>query len=85
MNTLTQSEVFFMISSIGFIVLGGFVGVFLFYLIKAINTLIRILNLIEKDVNKIGDTTKDLIDDVRESPIFRLVLGKKRSSQKTLK
>jgi len=82
MNTLLQAQVFFFISSVGFIVLGILVAVFLFYLIRATDTLSRILERIEKDVNNIGDTTKEALEDMRDSVIFRFIFGKKKKSRK---
>lgn len=82
METAQQSEIFFLISSIGFVILGILFAVFLFYLIRALNTFSRILSLIEKDVNQIGDATKEILEDVRDSSVFRLILGKRRRASK---
>jgi len=82
MNTLLQAQVFFFISSVGFIVLGILVAVFLFYLIRATDTLSRILKQIEKDVNNIGDITKEMLEDIRDNPIFNFLFGKKKKSRK---
>lgn len=82
MDTFLQMQVFFFISSVGFIVLGILVAVFLFYLIRATDTLSRILEQIEKDVNNIGDTTKEALNDMRDSTIFRFIFGKKKKSRK---
>jgi len=78
MNTLLQSQVFFFISSIGFIFLWILVAIFLFYLIRATNTFSRIMDRVEKDVDNIGDTTKEMLNDVRDSAVFNLLLGKKK-------
>jgi large-conductance mechanosensitive channel len=82
MNTLLQSQVFFFISSVGFIILGVFVAVFLFYLIRATNTFSRILEQIEDDIDNIGDTTKEMVEDIRDSAVFGFLFRKKRKELK---
>ncbi|OGI64914.1 hypothetical protein A3H53_03890 [Candidatus Nomurabacteria bacterium RIFCSPLOWO2_02_FULL_40_10] len=44
MDAILQSEIFFFISSVGFIFLWILVAIFLIYLIRATNTFSRILN-----------------------------------------
>ena len=82
MSTLTQSEIFFFISSVGFVVLWILVVIFLVYLIRVMHTFSRILKQIEKDIDKISDTTKDILLDMRESTVFRFIFGKKRKGRK---
>ncbi len=77
MTTIMQSQVFFFISSIGFILLGILSVVILIYLIYLLNLFSRILKIIEKDINSIGDTTKDMIYEIRDSNIYRFVFGHK--------
>ena len=78
----TQTDIFFLISSIGFITLWILVVIFLIYLIRAMNTFSRILEQIEKGINDIGDTTKDMLEDMRDSAVFRFIFGKKRKGRK---
>lgn len=78
----TQSDIFFFISSIGFVTLWVLIAIFLVYLIRAMHILSRILNQIEKGINDIGDTTKDMLEDMRESAVFRFIFGKKRKGRK---
>lgn len=82
MNTLLQSEVFFFISSVGFVILGVFVAVFLFYLIRATNTFSRILERAEEDIDSMGDITKEMLEDVRDSAVFGFLFRKKRRQHK---
>ena len=76
MDTLLQMQVFFFISSVGFIFLWVLVAIFLFYLVRAINTFSRIMDRIEKDMNNLSDSTKDLFEDMRNSIIFNFLFGK---------
>ena len=78
----TQSDIFFFISSIGFVTLWILIAIFLVYLIRAMHILSRILEQIEKGINDIGDTTKDMIEDMRDSAVFRFIFGKKRKGRK---
>jgi amino acid permease len=82
MSTLLQSQVFFFISSVGFVVLWILVAIFLFYLIRATRIFSRIMEKVEKDINNIGDTTKELLEDMRDSIIFNFLFGKKRRKSK---
>lgn len=78
MDSLSQSQVFFFISSIGFIFLWILAMIFLFYLIRATDTFSRILKKIEKDIDNVGDTTKEMIEEVRDSSLFGFFLRKKK-------
>ncbi|MFA5840660.1 MAG: hypothetical protein WC847_00055 [Candidatus Paceibacterota bacterium] len=82
MNALLQMQVFFFISSIGFVIVGILAAIFLFYLIRATNTFSRILEKAEKDINDIGDATKEVLDDMRDSAVFNFLFGKKRKHRK---
>lgn len=82
MDTQAQTQVFFFISSVGFVVLWIFVAIFLFYLIRATNTLSKILEKAEKDINDIGETTKEIIEEIRDNKIFNFLFGKRKKSRK---
>ncbi|MBI5139423.1 hypothetical protein HZA26_02330 [Candidatus Nomurabacteria bacterium] len=87
MDTNTQAEMFFLISSVGFVVLWILVAIFLFYLIRATHTFSRIIEKIEKDVNTIGDTTKEMISELRDNAFASLMnfLFKKKKKKTTSK
>ena len=70
MDTLLQSQVFFFISSVGFVTLWIMVAILLFQLIRATSSFNRIISKIEKNVDDIGDTTKEMLEDLRDSTIF---------------
>ena len=81
MTTLMQSDIFFFISSIGFIIFGVLVVIILIYIIRALYSFSRILRKVEKDINDIGDTTKDMLDDMRESSVFQFLFRHKRKQK----
>lgn len=82
MDTLLQSQVFFFISSVGFVVLWILAAIFLFYLIRATNTFSKIIDKVEKDVDSIGDTTKEMLEEVRDSTVFNFLFRKKKKRRK---
>lgn len=82
MDTQAQTQIFFFISSVGFVMLWILTAVFLFYLIRATNTLSRILDKAEKDINDLGETTKEIIEEIRDNKVFNFLFWKKRKSRK---
>ena len=82
MDTLAQSEIFFMISSAGFVLLWILAIIFLIYLIRAMRVFSRIMEKVEKDIDKIGDTTRDILSDIRDSAVFQFFFKKKRKGRK---
>ncbi len=82
MDPISQSQVFFLISSIGFVLLWVFVAVLLFYFIRAVKTFSRIMDMVERNIDTVGDTTKEMLEDVRESAVFSFLFRKKRKSRK---
>ncbi len=80
MDTATQSQIFFLISSIGFIILGVLAAVLLVYLIRISHTFARIIERAEGDIDKIGDTTKEMLEEVRDSSLFQFLFkfGKRK-------
>ncbi|MFA6257827.1 MAG: hypothetical protein WC671_02330, partial [Candidatus Paceibacterota bacterium] len=58
------------------------VAIFLFYLIRITRTFSRIMDKTESNINKIGDTTKEMLEDLRDSALFNFFLRKKKKSRK---
>ena len=82
MYAASNSEIFFFISSIGFVFLWALMAIFLIYLIRATDTFSRIMERVEKDVDNIGDTTKEMLVEVKDSFIFNLLFRKKKKHPK---
>jgi len=78
MNTTSHAGIFFVISSIGFIIIFILLAVALLYLIKLLKSVARISTKIEKDIDNIGDTAKDFVMQLWDSTIFSWVFGKKK-------
>ncbi len=82
MDTSTQVQTFFFISSVGFVILWILLAIFLFYLIRAMATLSRVMDKLENDINKIGDATKEVLTSVKDSMVFNLLFKKKKKTAK---
>ncbi|OGI95374.1 hypothetical protein A2917_02305 [Candidatus Nomurabacteria bacterium RIFCSPLOWO2_01_FULL_42_17] len=82
MDAIIESQIFFFISSVGFVVLGIMAFIFLFYLIRATNVLSEIMRKVEKDIDSIGDTTKEMLEEVRHSVIFNFLFRRKKKHRK---
>lgn len=78
MTSFAHADIFFFISSIGFVVfiIGGVI--LLVFCIRAVSSVNSILEKIDSNVDSIGDATKDLIDDLRHNVIFRMLFGPKK-------
>lgn len=82
MDSFSQMHIFFLISSLGFIILFILVAVLLLYAIRSVNTAKRILEKVEKNVDNIGDTAKDMLEDLRNNIIFKFLFGRKKKRRK---
>jgi len=82
MDSFAQMHIFFLISSVGFVVLFVFVAVFLYYSIRAARTFSEILEKVDRGVDHISDTTKDVIEDMRDSMIFNFLFRRKKKRRK---
>jgi biopolymer transport protein ExbB/TolQ len=78
MTNLMQSQIFFFISSIGFVVLGILSIIILIYILRALQTLSRILNKAEKDTSSVGDIVREILEDIRNSGLFKFLFGNKK-------
>lgn len=82
MTTIMQSEIFFFISSVGFVIIAILAAAALILILRALHIFSDILKKVEKDIDSIGDTTKEMLEDMRDSSVFRFLFKKKRK-QKT--
>jgi large-conductance mechanosensitive channel len=78
MDTNTQTQIFFMISSIGFVLLWILTAIFLFFLVKAMRSFSRMAEKLENGIDKISDTAMDIVEDVRDNLIYRFLFGSKK-------
>lgn len=78
MTDIIQSQIFFFISSVGFIVLGILAVIVLIYILRALNSFSNILKKAEKDINSVGDTTKEMLEEIQDSNVFQFLFKRKR-------
>ena len=83
METLSQSEIFFLISSISFVVLWILVAILLFYLIRVVRIFGRIIEKVEGDIDKVGDMTKEMLEEMKGSAVWAFLFRKKRERRKS--
>ncbi len=78
MNSLQNADMFFFLSSIGFVILFILASILLFYIIKATRSFATLIEKIEENVDSVGDAGMELIEDMRQSVAFRFLFGSKR-------
>ena len=82
MNTIAQSEVFFIISSVGFVLLWILLAICMIYVIRIMHLITRIMKKAEDGIIQMNDTANDMLEDIHDSAVFRFVFGKKHTHRK---
>lgn len=77
-----KSEIFFFISSLGFIILFVFIVVLLYYLIKISRTFSRITNKIENNINNTENFVREIIKLFKENIILQSIFNKNNKNKK---
>lgn len=78
MNTLIHADIFFVIASVGFVILAGLAVVALIYFIGILRSIKHMAQKIEGDVESISTDAKEFFHDVRSSGIYRMFFGRKK-------
>lgn len=78
METLVHANIFFYISSIGFIILFTLLTIIAIYIISIVINIHKIITRIRQDIENIGDTAKELVEDLYENSFFSLFFKKKK-------
>jgi hypothetical protein len=82
MNSFMEAQMFFFISSVGFVILGVLAAIILVEGVFVVASFLRIMSKIEGNINDISDTTRELIEDMRDSMVFRLLFKPRRKFKK---
>ncbi len=85
MNALMESQVFFFVSSIGFVILGILIAIIFIQCIRVMNIFSKIMLKVEENVNDISETTREFIEDMQHSILFRLLFPVRRKRHNTKK
>lgn len=73
-----QSEIFFFIASIGFVIIGIVIFILVVNSIKVARSLLRIVEHIESSMDEISDATTELIEELRNNIFFRMLCHAKK-------
>jgi hypothetical protein len=83
MTDLLQMRVFFFISSIGFVVVTILVSILLVRIIRITHAFEILLAKASAQIATIGDTTKEMIDDIHDSTFFNFLFKGRSKHTKT--
>jgi hypothetical protein len=83
MENLIQSEIFFFISSVSFIILTILLGVAVIYIISILQDFKSISRKIKNGADYAGDHMEELAKNIEESSFYKFIFGKKRKSRKS--
>ncbi len=78
MPSFIHADIFFFISSIGFVTLFIILVVLLYYIVKATRSFTDLIIKIEENVDSVGDAGRDLIDDMRNSIAFKFLFRSRK-------
>lgn len=78
MNSLVHADIFFFISSIGFILLFVLAIVALVYVVGILAGIKRIASRLEHSIDHMSDEAKEFFADIQDSVVYRLIFRKKR-------
>lgn len=78
MDSLMHADIFFFISSLGFILLFIILAIVLLYILKAVRLFTNLTEKISENIDEVGDAGRDLIDDMRGSTVFKFLFRPSR-------
>ena len=82
MESIQNANIFFLISSIGFVALFVILAAVGIYLIRIFKTVARITEKVERDIDTIGDTAREFVLDLQHSSLFSLLFRKRKKYTK---
>jgi len=82
MNNLLHADIFFFVSTIGFIVCFILFIILAVYLIQIARSVSAIAKKVERDVDTIGDTAKEFVLDLQNNSLFSLFFRKRKKYTK---
>lgn len=78
MDSLLQADIFFFISTLGFIVVFILVAILVLRLIKLLKIAREMAGKLEENVDTISLEAKEFFTDLRKSFLYRIFFGKKK-------
>lgn len=77
-----QADIFFFISSVGFVLMIGLISIILIRVIRILGAVNRISDMIERNAGIIGDEAKEVILDLRQSRFYTMLFGRSTRRRK---
>jgi hypothetical protein len=78
MDTFIKADIFFVISSVGFIIVALCGSLLLIALAMVAFRVRRMIARLETKAGEIGDDVKDLVYDIRESALLRMFIRRRK-------
>ncbi len=85
MDTLVQANIFFFISSISVIAVSFVVILLVLKLRKLVGSLHVLVDKLKNTGDYVSDEAKELVEDIKQSPIFRLIFPRRKRSSHSAK
>lgn len=82
MSTLIHADIFFFISTIGFIILASLGVVVLVYVIGIVRRINKISETIGDNIEGMSEDAREFVRDVRDSGIYRMFFGRTKTKKK---
>jgi len=81
-QTLIHADIFFFISSIGFVLIALAVLIGLAYVVSILRRIDRLTEKIENKVETMEEHTKEFVSDLRDSMAFRMLFGSRKKRRR---
>lgn len=82
MTTLIHADIFFFISTIGFIILASLGAVVLIYVIGIVRRINKISETIGGNIEGMSEDAREFVRDVRDSGVYRMLFGRAKTKKK---
>lgn len=79
MDTSLLINILLIVALVGLGIVFTLVAFLLFYVITTLYALKRAINQIEKNLHRIGDVSKELLEDVRNNKAFKFLFRKNKN------
>ncbi len=78
MQNVINSDIILLILAIGLASFWILVVVFCLYIIAIVRKFFKLIQKLEKNADKIGFVAQDLVEDVKNSTVFKFIFGKSK-------
>ncbi len=73
MTSIINANIFFFISSVGFIILGILAIILMIKILQITTVFSRIIKRAEHDIDSLGDITREMLEEMHNSLLFRFL------------